>query len=420
MKFGMIGINYKRASLSVRERFTFSDSEKLRILQKISEETKHEISQVMPVVTCNRSEVYFLYETEEDFCKVKDIFCGYGDSKSQEYLIEQTGRDAISYLFRTAAGLESMVLGEDQILGQIQESLDFTKMTGFSGKELNKIVRDAITSAKKVKTQLKISENPISVSYIGIKMLEDEMGISGKTVLILGSGKTSELALKYVTYYGAEKIFVCNRSKSNAKRLKEEYPEIEVFAFEKRYELMAQSDLMIAATSAPHTIVLAEEYEKSGGTYDKKRMFLDLASPRDIDEKFSKKEQTSLIDLDELNLVANENLKQRELLVAQGRELLESDVDETKEWLFMSRMDATIGSLQKRCEEIAEDTYEYLDRKLDLNSHEQKILYKMLRASLNRLIREPIRELKKLDCVEDQDAYREFVQKLFKLEDEED
>ena len=149
-------------------------------------------------------------------------------------------------------------------------------------------------------------------------------------------------------------------------------------------------------------------------------MFLDLASPRDIDEKFSKKEQTSLIDLDELNLVANENLKQRELLVAQGRELLESDVDETKEWLFMSRMDATIGSLQKRCEEIAEDTYEYLDRKLDLNSHEQKILYKMLRASLNRLIREPIRELKKLDCVEDQDAYREFVQKLFKLEDEED
>lgn len=177
----------------------------------------------MILSTCNRSEVYFLFETENQF----DIVCGiyeemFSEAVPGEYMISMCSEAAMEYLFRVAAGLESLVLGEDQILGQVKEALDFSRTMGYDGKELNKIVRDAITCAKKIKTQFKISERPLSVSYIGIRMVEEHTGIAGKSVLLIGSGKTSLLALKYLKEYGAGKITVCSRTFSHAGRLQEE------------------------------------------------------------------------------------------------------------------------------------------------------------------------------------------------------
>ncbi len=210
MQFGVCGINYKKADLDIRDKTSFTDLKKAEFFQLAGNEG---IEQCMVLSTCNRSEVYFLYETEAQFDRVCRVYERmFSEALLGEYMIAMGSEAAMGYLFRVAAGLESLVLGEDQILGQVKEALDFSRTMGYDGKELNKIVRDAITCAKRIKTEFKISEKPLSVSYIGIRMVEEHTGIAGKKVLLIGSGKASLLALKYLKEYGAGKITVCSRT----------------------------------------------------------------------------------------------------------------------------------------------------------------------------------------------------------------
>ena len=143
--------------------------------------------------------------------------------------------------------------------------------------------------------------------------------------------------------------------------------------------------------------------------------FLDLAAPRDIDTAFAADGQVTLINLDTLQEIADKNQKEREALLAESSKLVESKLQETAEWFFQSRMDSTIESLQQRCNEIVSDGYGYLNRKMELSPREQKLLKKVLNASLQRLLREPIRELKKLDSEEKQEEYKKLVGQLFQI-----
>ena len=170
MQFGFIGINYKNAPLAVRDKTSFTDVKKMEFFQKVE---KVGVEQCMVLSTCNRSEVYFFFREKVEFAKVQQIYEEmFQEIVLKEYLVQLVGEEAIAYLFRIAAGLELLVLGEDQILGQVKDALDFSRIMGYSKKELNKVVRDAVTCAKRIKTELKISEKPLSVSYIGIQKLE--------------------------------------------------------------------------------------------------------------------------------------------------------------------------------------------------------------------------------------------------------
>ena len=210
MEFGVVGINYKKAQLNIRDKTSFTDAMKLDFFQKAANAG---VEQIMVLSTCNRSEVYYFYEQEKQQAQIREIYEeAFADISLTEYLITISGRDAIAYLFRVAAGLESLVLGENQILGQVKEALEYSVTMGHSGKELNKVVRDAVTCAKRIQTKLKISEKPLSVSYIGIQRLNEICGIQGKKILVIGSGKTATLALKYIFEYQAERV------KSEAKR----------------------------------------------------------------------------------------------------------------------------------------------------------------------------------------------------------
>ena len=195
MQFGIIGISYRQAPIEVRDRAAFSDSKKIEFYDRLREQG---ICQAVILSTCNRSEVSFLMADEKESAVVKEEFllqCGSPELK--EYLFEKKGEEALHYLFCVAAGLDSLVVGEDQILGQVQSALDFSRRVGGCGKQMNRIFLDAITCAKKIKTQLKISEHPISICYIGMKCLAKACKIEGKTALVIGSGKMAALALTY-------------------------------------------------------------------------------------------------------------------------------------------------------------------------------------------------------------------------------
>lgn len=411
MQFGYIGINYKDAKLEIRDRISFTDNQKIDFLQKAEEIG---VSQCMVLSTCNRSELFFFYEKEDVFDHMRELYASmFPEVDMDQYQNACTGEEAMEYLFRIAAGLESLVLGEDQILGQVKDAQEFSRTLGHSGKELNRVVRDAVTCAKKIKTELKISEKPLSVSYIGIRRVDEVCGIKGKSALVIGSGSTAVLAIRYLYEYGAGKVVVCSRTLAHAKELLSEFPGLLVVPFKQRYQEITQSDIVISATASPHLVVRREETVIDGRT-----VFLDLAAPRDIDHRLEEDAQVCLMNLDTLEQIAAENQAEREHLASISKGWIEEAVQETTEWLFSSRVDATIESLQQRCDAIVEDSFSYLNRKMDLGAREQKLLRKILKASLHRLLREPILELKQLDSMEQQEAYQKVVEELFHISSE--
>lgn len=408
MQFGCIGINYKSARLEIRDRTSFTDVLKMDFFQKMEQ---LEIDQCMVLSTCNRSEVFFFYDTDDQFQKIKALYLQMFEGvELEQYLFTLAGTEAIAYLFRIAAGLESLVLGEDQILGQVKDALDLSKAMGFSKKEMNKVVREAITCAKKIKTELKISEKPLSVSYVGIQQLEKNCGIAGKHVLVIGSGKMAVLALKYIFEYGATKVTICSRTMDHAYRIQHDFPGLEVVPFDRRYEVMNRSDIVISATSSPHLVIKKEHFLSENPV-----TFLDLAAPRDIDTRLEDLENVQLFNMDTLQKIVHENQNERIRLVELSKEMIQEAVAGVEEWLLSSRLDPTIRSLQQRCDEIVEDSFEYLNRKIEFSQREQKIVRKVLHASLHRLLREPIEELKQLDSREKQDEYEAIIKDLFQI-----
>ncbi len=408
MQFGYIGINYKDAKIKIRNKVSFTDNQKIDFLQKVG---KSGIDQCMILSTCNRSELFFFFREEKQLEDLRSLYAArVPEIKNVSYLKISFGVEAMEYLFRIAAGLESLVLGEDQILGQVKEAQEFSRTLGYGGKEINRVVRDAVTCAKKIKSRFKISENPLSVSSIGIRQVDQIYGIKGKQVLVIGSGSMAVLAIRYLYEYKAGKVTVCSRTLAHAKELLTDFPDLFTVPYEQRYQEIEKSDIVISATASPHLVIRRESIKLTH-----KMVFLDLALPRDIDERLREEPLVHLLDLDTMEQIAAENQAQRIQLTKISREWIKEAVKETQQWLSGSRVDATIESLQQKCDLIVEDSYSYLNRKMDLGAREQKLLRKILKASLHRLLREPILELKQLESKERQEEYQKVIEELFHI-----
>lgn len=413
MVFGYVGVCYQETPLAVRELVSFTDSKKTELWNELE---KIEVRQCVVLSTCNRSEIFFFFQSHKiTMQQIRQCYeAVFPGVPIRNYMKEMQGEEAMAYLFRVTAGLESLVLGEDQILGQVVEAMDFARTMGHSGKELERIVRDAVTCAKQIKTEYRISEKSLSVSYVGIQMLQKYSGIEGKKVLVIGSGKTAALALTYLVDGGAASILLCSRNTEHARELLAVYPQLTVIEYKERYQEMAHCEIVVSATASPHLVVKKEEWSRPDNG---EMIFLDLATPRDVDARLAEEEGVRVIDMDTLQQIAEKNQKERERLASLCQSLIQQKTEETMEWLRQSRMDTTIENLQKRCQGIVEDSYEYLNRKLSLSHREQKIVKKVLNASLQRLLREPIQELKQLEDDETQREYKKVLEHLFRMEE---
>ncbi len=408
MEFGVLGISFKNAPLAVRDHIAFTDNTKIDFMQKAD---SFGVRQCLVLSTCNRNEVFYFYDDETQRQRMRDAYLAtFPGANLEGLLLDDSGTEAYRYLFRIAAGLESAVLGEDQILGQLKDALVLSRALGTCKKELSRVFENAMGCAKELKTKYRVSEIPLSVGYIGIREANRRAGFDGKDVLIIGSGQTAVLALRYVVEYDVRSITLCSRNPAHAGNVKVQFPDIDIVLYEDRYEKMKESDIVISATSSPRYAVDCGRCE-----LHRKTLFLDLAAPRDIDPAIEGQNGAVIINLDFLNEVSKENQKERERLIALCEDDIDRAVNETVGWLFGSRVDATIESLQQRCDLITEDSFSYLDRKLTLSPREQKILKKILRASLRKLIREPILELKQLQDAESQEKYTKALESLFRL-----
>lgn len=411
MDFAVVGVNHNNTPINIRETVSFTDTQKIEGINFLLD---NGIEEAIILSTCNRSEVYIYSKNILDKVEVvKNFYQDYFDVENiEEFLFNKTGEEAIKHVFNVSAGLDSLVLGEDQILGQVKDAHDFARQLGSSKKVFNKLFREAITVSKDIKTTTKISHQPLSISYIGIKCLKEKMGsLENKNALVIGLGKMSKLAMKHLEEEQLNNIYVTNRSYEKLKNIQDEYKNLIPIKYEDRYEVMDKVDIVISATASPHTVLKKAEMPKTSN----KLIMMDIALPRDIDKNLNEFENIEVYDIDDLKKISEANDKKRRELASIGELIIDEKIEEFNEWLDTIKIDPTIQSLNDKCSDIREDTLDYIYRKLDLNCREKKIIDKMLTSALKRLVREPIINLKQIKDSGKQDEYIKIVEELFDL-----
>lgn len=411
MDFAVVGVNHNNTPINIRENVSFTDTQKIEGINFLLD---NGIEEAIILSTCNRSEVYIYSNNILDKVEVvKNFYQDFFDVENiEKFLFNKTGEEAIKHVFNVSAGLDSLVLGEDQILGQVKDAHDFARQLGSSKKVFNKLFREAVTVSKDIKTTTKISHQPLSISYIGIKCLKEKMGsLENKNALVIGLGKMSKLAMKHLEEEKLNNIYVTNRSYEKLKNIQDEYKNLIPIKYEDRYEVMDKVDIVISATASPHTVLKKDEMPKTSN----KLIMMDIALPRDIDKNLNEFENIEVYDIDDLKKISEANDKKRRELASIGELIIDEKIEEFNEWLDTIKIDPTIQSLNDKCSDIREDTLDYIYRKLDLNCREKKIIDKMLTSALKRLVREPIINLKQIKDSGKQEEYIKIVEELFDL-----
>ena len=409
MKVAVIGVNHNSAPIRIREKVSFTESKKIEGCNFLLD---NGIKEVIILSTCNRSEIYIVAKDIEDKIEVvKDFYEDYFDAKGiRPYLFSKCDLEAIFHVYSVASGLDSIVLGEDQILGQAKEALLFSMELGFSAKILNKLFREAITTAKNIKSNTRISEHPLSISYIAIKFLKEKLGsLENKKALIIGVGKMSRLTLVHLLEENLSEIYMTNRSHSKVLDLKSEFEMVKPVPYEDRYEILKNVDIVITATASPHTVIKSEDMPK----VMQDLYIMDIALPRDVEEGVNALDNVQVFDIDDFKKISQENEQKRIELSNVAREIIDDNMSDFLEWMKSIKVDPTIKSLNEKCEEIEKDTLEYIYRKLELDTREKKIIEKMLSSALRRLIREPIVKLKETKDEGKREEYMSIIEDLF-------
>ncbi|WP_054741882.1 glutamyl-tRNA reductase [Cellulosilyticum ruminicola] len=414
MEIAVIGVNHKVCPIEIRECVAFTESKKIEGLNFFNAAG---VAECIILSTCNRSEIYICDDEIEDKVElVKEFYRTYFDApRIKEYLFEKIGSEAISHLYHVAAGLDSIVIGEDQILGQVKDAHTLAMAEGTSKKVLNKVFREAVTTAKEIKSTTKMSEHPLSVSHISVKFLKELQGsLEDKKALIIGVGKMNELTIKYLKAEKVKTIYVTNRTHARAETLADKYEGLTPILYEKRYDILGDVDFVVSATASPHVILKKEHITKR----QKPLYMVDIAMPRDIDPSVRKLKDVYLYDIDDLKAVSEANNALRQQLVGQAEMMIMESMKELNIWLESLRMDPIIWGLNARCEQIGENTMHQINKKLNLSEEDQEMINKYLLSALRKVIREPIVKLRGTKDHEEKMQYAQIVETLFDLNKE--
>ena len=391
MKFCLVGINHHVAPIEIRERVHFKETDIIEVTDHLMGES---ISELVILSTCNRSEIYFLSsQPDQDLDLVVTYLKDYFQIDLEEKdLICKIGDEALEHLFYVAIGLDSMIIGEDQILGQVVDAHTTAMELNSSQKILNKIFREAITFAKKVKTESGVSDKPISIAYIGVKKMEELFDLSISRCMIIGLGEMGSLALNYLIERGAD-VVACNRTYENSIKMQQKYHALEILPFEDRLKGLVDVDILISATASPHTIINPRDLLKR----TKPLAIMDLSLPRDVDPEVGNLDEVVLYDIDSLQEIGEKNLAENKEVLESYKPEIQEIIGDLKHWISESKVDPIMKSLNERCDEIADDTLRYIFRKTDLTHNEQLKVDKIVRSALKKVVREPMLSVRQME-----------------------
>jgi len=415
MQIVVVGMNYQTAPVEMREKVSFSKSK----LKEAYDGLKNirGIQEAIILDTCNRTEVYAYVSNQFLPDSILDFLMSFHDLEEgwKENFYQYKNEDAVEHLYRVAASLDSMVLGEDQILGQVKTAYQEAMDMEMTGKVFHTLFRYAITSAKKIKSTVMGKNPPLSISSIAIKFLQKKIpNLNKKKVFVLGVGEMSMITIQNLIAEGVKHIFVANRTKHKAKQLQVYFPSIEVVSYEDRLEIISKCDIIISSTSAPHYIVTKEmllPYYK-----EQEMCFVDLSLPRDIEPSLSNVDGITIFTLDHLQQVSKENMEKRRRQAQKAESELKIEREKFWEWYICQPIVPTIAQLQGYYTEIADQEIESLmDRLEHLSKKDKRLIYTVSKSMARKLFNIPILQLK--ECAKNGEGPMvcKVVEDLFEL-----
>ena len=419
MELLVIGLNHNTAPIEIRECLAFPEDKLGEALSKV-----HALSSVkedMIVSTCNRVEVYAATrETDKAVHDLKEFLCQYHGISLKEFeksLYTHIGEEAVRHIFRVASSLDSMVLGEPQILGQIKDAYDISQQANTSGLILHRLLHRAFHVAKRVRTETKIAISAVSVSSVAVALAEKIFGtLEKKTVLLIGAGEMCELAARHLVAGGVEKMLVTNRTYERAVSLAQEFSG-EAIPFEDMPQGLKKADIVMSATNSPQYLIGHDQITKvMKDRRQKPIFFIDIADPRDIEPKVGDVENVYLYNMDDLQKVANENVKDREKEAQKAETLVQDEVVKFVTWYRSLEVTPTIVALRKKFEEIRKRELEKtLSLHPNLSDKEKKSLEALTSAIINKILHAPITLLKQTNEEAIADLYLDALHALFGL-----
>lgn len=390
-----LGLNHTTAPVHIRERVTFGPDIVVAALRNLRDQAG--VRECVILSTCNRTEIYCNADSEsgERLREWIGGFHGLQLSDISPYLYQHADRDAITHLFSVACGLDSLVLGEPQILGQVKAAYQIATDAGHTGKILGRLFQHAFGTAKQVRTDTAIGDSPVSVAFAAVSLARQIFSdLADQTALLIGAGETVELAARHLSQHGIGKIIVANRTVSRARELAQQFGGYAVSLTEIPGHL-AEADIVIASTASPLPVLGKGTVESALKRRRYRPIFMvDIAVPRDIEPEVADLRDVYLYTVDDLDEVIQENLKSRQEAAEQAREIIEFQTTEFDAWLGSLDAVDLIHEYRSRAENARDEVLEKALRMLNSGKAPEAALNFLANTLTNRLLHTPSCQLR--------------------------
>jgi len=420
MKLWITGVNHKTAPVEVRERLAFDQNSLPAALSAL----KHTpgLAEGMILSTCNRVEIAVLAEDGVDPQGSLTQFLHRARQIEPDwvkpYLYGYQERDAIRHLFRVAASLDSMVVGEPQILGQLKSAYAMAKAHGTVGGNLEHVITRAFSVAKRVRSETGIGESAVSVSYAAVELAREIFGsLADKKVMIVGAGKMSELAARHLNRAGAPEIFVTNRTLARAEEMAALF-QGKIVEYDRFLSVLPEIDILIASSGAPFYILRKDQMRRVIEARRNKPVFLiDIAVPRNIEPAVNELDNVYLYDIDDLQKVVESNVGERKKKAEHAERIIAEEVDRMVQRLKAREVAPTIVGLQEQLEQIRQSEIERVRGKLGaLTPQQEEAVQALTRGIINKVAHGTISELRRQAGHPNGVHIIEAIRKVFRLD----
>jgi len=395
MTLSIIGVNYKTAPIELRERIAISREELPETTRALADVPG--VNECMIVSTCNRVELLAAVDSPQiDLAAFLHRHFGLDPALLAPHIYREDDQEAVNHLFRVAASLDSMVVGEPQILGQVKEAFAVARASGTVGGQLEHLLQSAFAAAKKVRTETEIGSNSVSIASVAVDLARKIFGsLQGRTVFLVGAGKMSALAARHLLQQGAGAILVTNRTLERARSMAAPFKG-RVIPFESIYEAASEADIVISSTGAPHPIFRKEHGQAFLHRRRNRPMFfIDIAVPRDVDPEMNKLDGIFVYDIDDLQQVAAVHMEERSREASDAESLIASEVARFEQRQRTVNVAPAIVSLQAQAEEIRQAELHRFHARLSSFSEEQIAAVEALtRGLVNKFLHPPMTALK--------------------------
>jgi glutamyl-tRNA reductase len=399
MTLALIGVNHRTAPIELRERIAISREDLPDTTRALA--AMPGVSECMIVSTCNRVELLAAVDSPTtSLTGFLESQFGIEAAQIEPHIYEYRDTEAVNHLFRMAASLDSMVVGEPQILGQVKEAFAVAKASGTVAGQLEHLLQSAFAAAKKARSETGIGSNSVSIASVAVDLARKIFGsLQGKTVFLVGAGKMSELVARHLVQQGADAILVTNRTYERARRMAEEFQGAvvpQVVPFEKLYETASSADIVISSTGAPHHIFRPEHGQAFLHRRRNRPMFfIDIAVPRDVDPAMNKLDGMFVYDIDDLQQVAAAHMEERSREAMDAETLIAGEVERFQQRQRTVNLAPAIVALQRKAEEIRQGELHRIHARLGLLTPEQAAAVEALtRGLMNKFLHPPMQAIK--------------------------